>query len=232
MCTSFIKKTYNNHYIAMNFDNNGMKYSINTRKKEWFIISIDTGKGKYPCFGIHKSGIFFNNILVDANEKGKYRRGKGVVHSTGFLSDIIEKKICIDDLDQYLEQTEIVNVPDWSTHNMICDTKGNTWMVEPGRGNTYCALKADEFQIMTNNSIIENTENGREIPCIRYKKAKELLSEATGMAVNRAFKILDSIKQSEGEWTTVFSMVYDKSKETVYYCENQDFANIQEFLFL
>lgn len=44
MCTSFIKKTEDNYLIGMNFDNNGMKYSINTRKKDWFIIYVDTGK--------------------------------------------------------------------------------------------------------------------------------------------------------------------------------------------
>lgn len=44
MCTSFIKTTDDNCYIAMNFDNNGMDYSISTRKKDWFIVYVDTGK--------------------------------------------------------------------------------------------------------------------------------------------------------------------------------------------
>ena len=59
MCTSFIKKTDHNHYIAMNLDNNEMKYSIDTKKKDWFIVSVDTGKMKSTSFGVHRSGIFF-----------------------------------------------------------------------------------------------------------------------------------------------------------------------------
>lgn len=51
------------------------------------------------------------------------------------------------------------------------------------------------------------------------------------MNVEKALEILEAVKQSEGEWITEFSMVYDKSRQTVYYCYNQDFENIQEFLF-
>lgn len=58
MCTSFIKVTKDNCYIAMNFDNNGMSYSISTRKKGWFIINVDTGIHKSPSFGVHESGVF------------------------------------------------------------------------------------------------------------------------------------------------------------------------------
>ena len=108
MCTSFIKKEGDNCFIAMNFDNNGMKYSINTKKKDWFIISVTINNVKYPSFGVHKSGIFFNNLMVEENEKGKYRRGKGVVHKSRFLLDIINGKVNVDHLGEYLEQTEIV----------------------------------------------------------------------------------------------------------------------------
>ena len=177
MCTSFIKKTDHNHYIAMNFDNNGVKYSIDTKKKDWFIVSVDTGKTKSPSFGVHRSGIFFNNLCIDSNGKGEYRRTKGVVHTTRFLLGIIDGKIQTDALEDYLKQTEVVNVPDWSTHNMICDTLGNTWIIEPGRGNLYSPLKQEEFQIMTNVSVLDAQEKGTEIQCGRYSTVKKLLSE-------------------------------------------------------
>lgn len=230
MCTSFIKTTDDNCYISMNFDNNGMNYSINTRKKDWFIVYVDIGKRKSPSFGVHKSGMFFNNLMVDACEKGNYRRGKGVVHSARLLTDIIDGKICIDDLEQYLHSTEIVNVPDWSTHNMLCGTKNNVWILEPGRGNYYSPLKPNEFQVMTNFSLIEDIQDDN-IFCERYHIANNLLMESANMSVDKAFEILEAVKQSEGEWITEFSMVYDKSRKTVYYCNNQDFTNIQKFLF-
>lgn len=231
MCTSFVKKTDDNCYIAMNFDNNGMKYRINTTKKDWLIVYVEMGKMKYPSFGIHKSGIFFNNLLVNACEKGKYRRGKGVVHSTKFLTEIIDNKICVDTLKQYLENIEIVNVPNFSTHNMICDIQSNVWIIEPGRGNIYSSLKSNEFQVMTNFSLVDATKNKETNYCKRFNNVNKLLSELVNMNVQKAFEILRVAKQSEGEWITEISMVFDKTNETVYYCENQNFENIKEFVF-
>lgn len=231
MCTSFIKRTENNSYIAMNFDNDGMKYSINTRKKDWFIIYVLIGKIKYPSFGVHKSGIFFNNLMVDFCEKGSYRRGKGVVHSTKFLTEIIDENICVDNLKQYLQNTEIVNIPNFSTHNMICDTQNNVWIVEPGIGNICFSLKPNEFQVMTNFSIINNMANEKEKNCERFSTVNKILSETVNMNIKKAFEILQAVKQSEGEWITDFSMVYDEIHKTVYYCENQNFKDIKEYVF-
>lgn len=231
MCTSFIKRTDDNCYIAMNFDNDGKNYSISTRKQDWFIVYIEIEKRKCPCFGVHKSGVFFNNLLVDPCEKGKYRRGKGVVHSTALLKGIIDGKILVDELNSYITSTEVVNVPNWSTHNMLCGTQNNVWIVEPGRGNINEYLKPDEFLVMTNFSLMDSIQNKENISCERYQTANKFLWGEGDMSVNKAFEILNAVKQSEGEWITEFSMVYNKSKKTVYYCNNQDFTNIKEYLF-
>ena len=231
MCTSFIKKTEDNFYVAMNFDNDGMKYSINTKKKDWFIVYVDTGKVKAPSFGIHKSGVFFNSLCAPSNGKGEYRRGAGVIHTTRLLLDIIDGKIQMNQFNDYLSQREIVNVPGLSTHNMICDEQGYVWIIEPGRGNKYFPLAENEFQILTNDSIIDSIESKTKIQCSRYTTVEKLLSEPIAFNEDRAFKILEEVKQSHGEWITDFSMVYDKSKEAVYYCKNQIFNDIQQYDF-
>lgn len=84
---------------------------------------------------------------------------------------------------------------------------------------------------MTNVSLVDSIKSGTRISCKRYNTVNKLLSESVYMNVEKAFEILEAVKQSEGEWITEFSMVYDKSKQTIYYCYNQDFENIQEFLF-
>lgn len=231
MCTSFIKKTENNTFIAMNFDNNGMKYTVNTKKKDWFIVYVDAGKVKAPSFGVHKSGVFFNNQVVDFNEKGKYRRSKGVVHSTKFLLGIIDGSVDPNNLKGFLEETEIVNVPDCSTHNMITSEEGNVFIIEPGIGNIYKELEIGDFQIMTNEPIIDENENKNEFSCYRYNIVKKHLIELEEVDVNKIFEVLSAIKQNNDEWKTDFSMVYDKKRETVYFCENQSFKDIKEFSF-
>ncbi|WP_426348556.1 hypothetical protein ACPWSR_12470 [Alloiococcus sp. CFN-8] len=231
MCTSFVKKTEDNIYIAMNFDNNGMKYGINTKKKDWFIVYVDTGKVKAPSFGVHKSGVFFNSLCAPSNGKGDYRRGKGVIHTTKLLLDIIDGKIPMNEFNYYLKQAEIVNVPGSSVHNMICGEQGDVWIIEPGRGNRYFPLSQNEYQIMTNDSIIDSIEGGKEIPCNRYNIVQELLSASTAFNEKQAFKILGDVKQNTDQWVTELSMVFDKNKEVVYYCHNQNFSDVQEYNF-
>ncbi|MDW2797933.1 hypothetical protein RZO55_10140 [Clostridium boliviensis] len=230
MCTSFIKKTEDNCLIGMNFDNNGMRYTVNTRKKDWFIVYIDTGKIKTPSFGIHRSGVFFNNLCVDSNGKGCYRRSTGITHTSKFLSEIIDGKIDVENLEVYLSQTEIVNVPDLSTHNMICTEQGNVWIIEPGRGNRYRELGDGEFQIMTNDPIFDVHEEDN-ISCGRYKKGKEVLNQNVTFDVSKAFELLSDMKQNGIDWITVFSLVFDKKANMVYYVENQDFTCIKEYVF-
>ena len=230
MCTSFIKKIDGNWLIGMNFDNNGMKYTINTRKKDWFIIYVDTGKIKAPSFGIHKSGIFFNNLCVDSNGKGDYKRSSDVTHTAKFLIGIIDGKIDMEDLKHFLSQTEIVNVPGWSTHNMICTKEGNVWIVEPGRGNSYRKLNNGDFQIMTNKGILDS--DGKDAnSCDRYNKVKEVLKKNNIFNIEQAFELLNEVKQNEKEWITEFSLVFDKEKNIVYFVEHQNFEDIKEYVF-
>jgi hypothetical protein len=66
----------------------------------------------------------------------------------------------------------------------------------------------------------------------RYKIADDLLSKASHLDVIRAFEILEATKQSKGEWLTAFSMVYSQKENTVYYCYNGEYKNIQKFAFV
>lgn len=63
MCTSFISRTQD-IIIGMNFDNNGMNYSIKTNVPNQFTVFVDGGRGKCPSFGVDSNGVFFNNLVV------------------------------------------------------------------------------------------------------------------------------------------------------------------------
>lgn len=230
MCTCFILKTADNFYIGMNFDNNGMKFSINTKNKDWFIVYVDTEKGKFPSFGVHKSGVFFNNLLVDSNGKGNYRRSSQVTHLGKFVQYIITGKVDVEALDDFLAQTEIVNVPGSSTHNMITTPQGNVWIIEPGRGNLFKELRPDEFQVLTNVALFD-TKDPENIDCQRYIKVNELLENATSFDVAEALRVLEEVKQDNRDWSTDFSMVFDRKARAIYYAENQDFLNISKYVF-
>ena len=232
MCTSFIYRGQDT-IIGMNFDNNGMKYSIDTKNPNWFTIQVDGGRGKYPSFGVDCFGRFFNNLLVNSNGKGLYRRqSKKVTHTTKLIKDIFNGAICVENLEEYLSNVEVVNTPDWSCHNMICDSHSNVYVIEPGRGNIINKANSSSYFVMTNFSLWDYLHENIEYTCDRFKKVSSDFEKADKVDIEKAFSILESTCQRNSEWTTAFSMVYSKNLNTVYYCLNGNFNKRFEYKFL
>ncbi len=233
MCTSFIQRK-NDILIAMNFDNNGMKFEIDTKEPRKFIVLVDGGRGKVPSFGVNSDGVFINHLMVDSNGKGVYKRpSKKVTSTSKLVKDVLNASISPNDLSSYLQSIEIVNVPDFSVHNMICDNHGNVWIIEPGRGIIYSPVKEASYFTMSNFSLCDYkatgllTGSGTE----RYETAEKMLNKVDDLDVNDAFKILEATIQKDGEWNTEFSMVYSSKERAVYYCFNGDFGKIHEYSF-
>lgn len=225
MCSSFLSRK-GDTIVAMNFDNNGMKFSLDQKHPGWFAIQVDAGRGRYPSFGVDREGRFFNNLMVESNGKGLYRRPSvKVTHTSKLVSDILEGVIQPEHLGEYLARIEVVNTPDWSCHNLICDSAANAWIVEPGRGNIHFPEDATPFVIMANVSVVDGCTSPRTDTTIR------MLNESREVTVERAFEILAAVAQTEGEWITDFSMVYSKAKKEVYYCSRHDFTSISKYQF-
>lgn len=134
----------------------------------------------------------------------------------------------MDELNSYLQKIEVVNVPDFSAHNMISDSHGNVWVVEPGRGTLFSPVKEKSHFVMSNFSLIDydttGSTNGDGFE--RYEAAEKRLCESDDLSVADAFRILDATAQKDGEWTTAFSMVYSHKERTVYYCIDSNFGKI------
>ncbi|MBN1500488.1 MAG: hypothetical protein JW982_10040 [Spirochaetes bacterium] len=231
MCTSFISRK-NDVIIGMNFDNNGMIYSISDKIENWFIVYVDTGRGRYPSFGVDRQGRFFNSLIVGSNGKGLYRRPSSKVnHTTKLVTDLINGVIRAEDLNEYLEKVEIVNTPDQSCHNMICDSNANVWIIEPGRGSIFSPSTESSYFSMSNESLIDLQMRDMKSECPRYTAVMSRLSSTNEMDVDSAFEILKSVSQTDGEWKTDLSMVFSKKQSKVYYCLNNDFSRMFEFDF-
>jgi hypothetical protein len=232
MCTSFVDRR-DNLIIAMNFDNNGWNFKLNTSAPGLFFIDVDIGYGKHPSFGINSHGIFVNNLFVDSNGKGLYKRKNKTRTLTVYLvEDILKGKIPINDLDNYLDTMEIVNGPNTSCHNLVVDKDGNIWVIEPGRGNIKNDINDSLYFVMTNFSIID-FKNGKEYndnSFDRYKEVENNLERIKKLTISDAFKILEKVKQ-EGEWKTDFSMVYSRNESKIYYCYNANYEKILEYKF-
>jgi hypothetical protein len=232
MCTSFIYRGQDT-IIGMNFDNNGMNYSIDTKNANWFTVQVDGGRRKYPSFGVDSYGRFFNSLVVNSNGKGLYKRAsKKITHTTKLITDIINGVISPEHLEEYLGTIEVVNTPNSSCHNMICDSNGNTWVVEPGRGNISNPAKSSPFFVMTNFSLWDYLHENVECNCDRFKTVSSSLEKLEHVDIETAFSILASASQKNEEWVTTFSMVYSKNFNTVFYCLNGNFNERFEYKFL
>jgi hypothetical protein len=231
VCTSFIFRG-DDTIIGMNFDNNGMKYAIDTKNPKWFFVLVDGGRRKYPSFGVDSSGRFFNNLVVDSNGKGLYKRvSKKVTNTTKLITDILKEAIQPENLDEYLTNIEVVNTPDLSCHNMICDSNANVWVVEPGRGIIKNSANSLPFFIMTNFSLWDYMYENAECKCSRYNTVSSGLENVKQLNIEGAFNLLEAASQRNGEWITSFSMVYSKKSGAVYYCFHGNFSERFEYKF-
>lgn len=233
MCISFIQRT-KDILIAMNFDNNGMNYNINTKDPKQFVVLVDGGRGKTPSFAVNSDGTFINHLMVDSNGKGLYKRpSKKITSTIKLVKDILNGTIPPDKLNSYLETIEIVNVPDYSIHNMICDKYGNVWVTEPGRGIVHSPSKESPYFIMSNFSLYDFKETGllTGTGVDRYEIAEKALSKDANLDVEGAFKILESVMQKDGEWNTAISIVYSQKEQAIYYCLEGDFGKIYKYSF-
>lgn len=234
MCTSFVKRG-KEILIGMNFDNNDMKFNLNTKDPKQFVLLVDGSRGRYPSFGINSNGTFINSLMVNSNGKGLYKRAsKKVTHTSKLVRDILAGTISADKINTYLNSIEVVNVPDFSVHNMIVERGGNVWVVEPGRRTIYTSAEETPYFVMSNFSLCDFKESGelKGDGADRYKTVTELLDKNSSLDVDTAFQILEAAKQCSGEWTTAFSMVYSQKEHAVYYCSNMEFNHISKYSFL
>ncbi|MGM9986836.1 MAG: hypothetical protein ACI35O_06335 [Bacillaceae bacterium] len=234
MCTSFVHRK-DDIIIGMNFDNNGMNFKIDTSSTEQFVVYVNGGRGLTPSFGINRQGIFINHLMVDSNGKGLYKRpSKKRTHTVKLVNDILNGTIPAENINNYLQNTEVVNVPDFSIHNLICDEYGNVWGVEPGRGIIYSPVTESNFFIMSNCSLCDYKNTGKLLGSgsDRYQVAQNLLSKHEHLTIEGAFNILKTVKQTEGEWRTAVSMVYSKKEQAIFYCLDGNFDKQFTYSFL
>ena len=221
MCLSFYM-CQPKRLIAMNFDNNGMKFRINHNHPRQWIVYVDGGQGSYPSFGVTYDGVFANNLLVPDNGLGKYKRPSTKrTHTTKLVTDLLTEQIPPAEIGGYLSRVEVVNTPAWSTHVMVADGQGHVFIVEPGRGVTTYHETDEPVVIMSNESVWEIEMGQAQKECHRGIIASQALERmghvSVAEAVNEAFKVLDAVSQKEGEWLTALSFVYDLDSHQVHY---------------
>jgi len=175
MCTSLTWRK-DEVFVAMNFDYGDRPFSLSTKNPKQFIVYA----GGAPCFGVNSDGTFVNHLMLDSNGSGFYKRGKNVVHTIKLITNILSGKLAQENIDVFLSDKEIVNIPDNSCYSMIVDRHGNVWVVEPGRGIIKSVADESPFYLMTNFSLIDYRKSKKldGNGAYRYRVANELLNNS------------------------------------------------------
>ncbi|MEE4194943.1 MAG: hypothetical protein V2J07_07080 [Anaerolineae bacterium] len=214
----------------MNFDTDGKKYRIT--QGQGFMVEVNINGRFFPSFGVTRKGIFFCDLMVDSNGEGSYKRQTQTRWvTTKLIQYVIEHNPDVEGLKALLNQLEIVNAPNASTHQLFCYPDGNICVVEPGRKNLFSTPKDSNLFVMTNFPLSDYEEilprNLTGSGADRYQTIivkSSLLKEE--MTIEEAFRWLKSVKQDGPDWTTQLSLVYDATNHVLYYCQDRDFEHV------
>jgi len=229
MCTSFIFRG-NDTLIGMNYDNHGMNFHLEPYNANRFIISMKAWGKSRPLLGVRADGIFANQQVINTCDSGHFRLGLHVVHTSQLIGYILSGKISSYNIGKYLSCHTVVNPPKQSLHSMIADVNGEGWIVEPGRGNV-CYDKDTHFFVMSNCPIY-GVANGKweGFGVKRQTTAQCILEKADKhFDVQDAFRVLQAVQQTEGDWITEISLVYSALENAVYYCFNHNYGEIKKY---
>lgn len=230
MCTSLVYRG-NDTIIAMNYDNHGMNLRLEPYNKNHFIVTINSFGQNRPLFGIRRDGIFVNQQVINECKAGAFRIGYHVIHTANLVKKVLNDQIQIDKLDSYLDKHKIVSPPKMSIHAMIANAKGDSYIIEPGRGNVKYD-KTERYFVMSNCSVYEAKQSGEwnGFGVDRQQKAEKMLEKSNeNFNVDDAFEVLNAVHQTDELWNTEFSFVYSANENAVYYCYNHKFDQIQKY---
>ena len=222
MCTSFVvnkKKTI----IGWNLDLLDMEYRVRPNDEGVYIEIDDATEGWMPLFGANRRGDFVGmpTCWPYDDRSNPTEDSVNVIHLD---IDLLLQKKTMEEVRQIAENRHVCSIPGVTFMSALSDKNGNVLHIIPGQGNLY--YEKPEYAILTNFSPFkQDSEKHPWMGWDRYQKAEEMLKEATeDFDVKDCFEVLKAVSQEV--CPTVVSMVFDVNENTVYWCENRDWNNI------
>ena len=192
------------------------------RTKIWFVPASKEAYGRvYVGFdhapihdrfqgGMNDQGLFMDmNAVKPTGWQGK--PGKSRFHGD-LVEHILSHYSTVDEVVEFFEQHD---VPDLNMLRVpVADAKGESVIIEWGKGQVQFLYKEDCYQIAT-NFIQSNYENPEEYPCHRYKIADRILRKAATASVDLIRSVL-SATHSEHISRTLYSNICDLQKKRIH----------------
>lgn len=227
MCTSVVVNK-NKTIVGWNLDILDYEYRVRVTNGGVYIEINDASEGWLPLFGANRSGGFVGMPTCwpfDDRSEPK-RDDLDIIHLN---IDYLLQKSKLIDIKNSLESQPVYSVPGVAFMSALSDKDGNVLHIVPGQGHLY--YSRPEYKILTNFSPFkQNNEPHPWMGWDRYQTAENMLKQAEDdYDVSDCFDILKACSQTI--CPTVLSMVFDVTLNTVHWCENRDWDEIQTHKF-
>lgn len=225
MCTSIVSNGYKT-IIGFNLDLLDMEYKVFEKDDKVYIAIKDEKEGWLPLFGANARGDF-----VAMPTCWPFDERSNPIHTDGLNImmldiDLLLCKKTLVEIKSLVEKEPVFSIPGVTFQSQLSDRTGNVLQIIPGQGTRY--LPKPNYSVLTNFSPFKGeTEQHPWMGWDRYQKAVGMLEhKKEDFDVSDCFKILKETSQTI--CPTVVSMVFDVTDNTVYWCENREWNQIQK----
>ena len=224
MCTSITvnkKKTI----VGWNLDILGMEHRVRVAEHGVYIEINDATEGWMPLFGANDRGDFVGMPTCWPFDDRSDPKGRDETNVIMLDIDLLLEKKTFSEVRETAEKENACSVPGSTFMPALSDAEGNVLYIVPGQGSLY--YEKPDHRVLTNFSPFKgDSERHPWMGLDRYKKAEEMLSEASDdFGVSDCFAVLKAVSQEV--CPTVVSMVFDVTDRKVYWCENRNWDSIQ-----
>lgn len=226
MCTSIVsnkKKTI----VGWNLDLLDMEWKVVVETDKVYIAINDYVEGWLPLFGANAKGDFVAMPTCYPFDK---RSNPTDVNSQQIIKlniDLLLGNKTLTEIKEITKESEISSIPGITFQSQLSDIDGNVLQIVPGQGYQY--LPKPNYSVMTNFSPFKgDSETHPWMGWDRYQTATEMLELANeDFDVSDCFEILKATAQTV--CPTVVSMVFDLSENTVHWCENRNWEQVEKY---
>jgi hypothetical protein len=192
------------------------------RTKIWFVPASKEKYGRVyvgfdhsPIYDRFQGGMNDQGLFMDMNAV-KPTGWHDKPGKPSFQGDLVEQILShYSTVDEVVEFFQQHNVPDLNVLRVpVADSKGNSVIVEWGKGQLQILYKEGCYQIST-NFIQSDYEDPKEYPCQRYKIADHILRSASTPSVDLIRSVL-SATHSDYISPTLYSNICDLKKKRIH----------------
>jgi len=233
MCTSFVSY-YGSPIYGMNFDFPDVEMRLKIVKSEaikYICFYLKYGESYYPITGMNQKGDFanFQNMYVLDNEAPEVSKVK--VNTLDLFLNFLQEKINLDQVESIENDTMLLYPEELPLHNMFADINGKAIILEYIKGEAVQKKIIGKKIVMTNFSNFKYSDNKNINPeCIgvdRYLTAYNMVEEEKDLLdIDKAVNILRSTFQTEGDYQTRGSFIFNPLKSEIYMIINRNTNNI------